>query len=138
MTKLNSFTGHHALEKGKYAEIRKFINLWLQEPNIYCANCGMPYFPGEIACCDVPMVGKNIQHLQALLLEIDARRKIRLNDFSSNSAKTMRLGLSMPPDLIRKLERFCQERFGEKLFVNQKDFRGFCKAFPMFTIMEKI
>jgi hypothetical protein len=37
-----------------------------------------------------------------------------------------------------KLEQFCKEKWGEKLFVNQKDFRGFMKAFPQFTTCERI
>lgn len=125
-------------EKSKYIEIRKFINRWLLSPEIYCNTCGFPYFPGEKWCCDDPQIGKNIQHCQALMVQNRAIEKTNINPYGSNASKTLRHAVSMPPDLIIKLEKFCKERFGEKLFVNQKDFRGFCKAFPMFTVMEKI
>jgi hypothetical protein len=125
-------------EKAKYVEIRKFINHWLVDPLVYCNNCGFPYFPGRPACCNDPIIGKNIQHCQALMAQNRAIIKTNLNQFGSNESKTLRHGASLPPDLIKKLEQFCQETMGEKLFVNQKDFRGFCKAFPMFTVMEKI
>jgi hypothetical protein len=137
MSKLtNDFSGHNPLEKGKYAEIRKFINTWLTDQSVYCNSCGAPFF-GE-ACCDSPQIGKNIDHCWAVITQNKARQDVRANAFASNATKTMRLGLSMPEGLLRDLERFCQEKLGQKLFVNQKDFRGFCRSFPMFMIMEKI
>ena len=139
MAKLQTaFSGHRVLEKAKYKAIRQFINDWLLDPTIYCNTCGFPYFSGEKPCCDNPLIGKNIQHCQALLLQIAAERKCNLNEYGSNKDKTLRHALSLPPDLIRKLERFCQEKLGEKLFVNTKDLRGFMKAFPQFVTMERI
>ena len=139
MAKLQTaLSGHHALEKGKYADIRKFINQWLLDPALYCNNCGFPFFIGEKACCENPQVGSNLQHCQALFIQIAAQRKTNLNEYASNASKTMRLGVSLPPDLMAKLEKFCMQKWGEKLFVNQKDFRGFIKAFPQFTTVEKI
>lgn len=139
MAKLQTpLSGHHALEKGKYAEIRKFINAWLLDPAVYCNTCGFPYFPGSKPCCDNPMIGKNIQHCQALFLQIAAQKKCNFNEFGSNKDKTLRMSVSLPPDLMQKLEKFCQEKLGEKLFVNSKDLRGFMKAFPMFTTAERI
>lgn len=139
MAKLQTtFSGHHALEKGKYAEIRKFINQWLLDPTLYCNSCGFPYFIGEKQCCDNPRIGRNIQHCQALLLQISAEKKCNLNEFGSNKDKTLRQAVSLPPDLMQKLEKFCQEKLGEKLFVNSKDLRGFMKAFPQFVTSERI
>jgi hypothetical protein len=139
MAKLQTpLSGHHALEKGKYKAIRDYINQWLLDPTLYCNNCGFPYFIGEKTCCDNPQVGKNIQHCQALFLQIAAQRKTNLNEYGSNKDKSLRMGVSLPPDLMTKLENFCQEKLGEKLFVNQKDFRGFMKAFPMFCTAERI
>lgn len=134
----NTFTGHRALEKGKYAELRKFINHWLTDQSIYCNNCGMPYFPKEKPCCEKPEIGKNFDHCWAVVIQNKARQKQSSNEYASNSTMTMRLGLSMPSQLLRSLEQFSLKRFQEKLFVNQKDFRRFCKAFPQFTIMERI
>jgi len=135
MAKLtNDFTGHNPLEKSKYAEIRKFINAWLADQAVYCNNCGMPYF-GSI-CCDSPEIGKNFDHCWAVILQNKARRIG--SGLSANQTKTMRLGLSMPVKLLHSLEKFCQEKLGEKLFVNQKDMHGFMKAFPQFCIAERI
>lgn len=139
MAKLQTpLSGHHALEKGKYKEIRAFINNWLLDQTVYCNNCGFPYFIGEKECCDSPQIGKNIHHFQALMLQISAEKKTNLNAYGSNASKTMRIGVSLPPDLMTKLEQFCKEKWGEKLFVNQKDLHGFMKAFPMFTTCERI
>lgn len=138
MIKNSPLSGHHVLEKAKYSEIRKFINAWLLDPALYCNNCGFPYFPGSKPCCDKPQIGKNIQHCQALFLQIAAQKKTNLNEFGANSGKTLRHGVSLPPDLMAKLEKFCKEKFGEKLFTNKNDFRGFMKAFPMFCTCERI
>lgn len=138
MIKNQEFTGHQPLEKGKYAELRKFINHWLTKKSVYCNNCGMPYFPDEKSCCESPQIGKNFDHCWAVIIQNKARQKECANQYASNLDNTMRLGLSMPVNLLRELEKFSLEKLGEKLFVNQKDFRGFCKAFPQFAIMEKI
>jgi len=135
MAKLtNDFSGHQALEKSKYIELRKFINYWLTNQTVYCNNCGLPYF-GKI-CCDNPEIGKNFDHCWAVILQNKARQKD--SGFAANQTKTMRLGVSMPVNLLHALEKFSQEKLGEKLFVNQKDMHGFMKAFPMFAIAERI
>ena len=137
MSKLtNEFTSHSPLEKGKYKEIRKFINTWLTDQAVYCNNCGVPYF-GE-KCCEHPEIGKNFDHCWAVIIQNKARQKLNANEFASNTTNTMRLGVSMPVKLLHDLERFCKETMGQKLFVNQKDLRNFTKAFPMFAIWEKI
>jgi len=135
MAKLNTtFSSHQPLEKGKYSEIRKFINHWLTDQSVYCNNCGLPFY-GEI-CCEDPQIGKNFDHCWAVVIQNKARQKG--SGFSANNTNTMRLGLSIPAGLLQALERFCKERLGQKLFVNQKDLRGFSKAFPQFAIWERI
>ncbi len=130
----NEFSGHEVLEKGKYAELRKFINAWLRQQQVYCNNCGIPYH-GEI-CCEHPEIGKNIDHCWAVICQNKARKKD--SGTAANVTNTMRLGISIPPSLLNALERFSREVLGEKLFVNTKDMRGFMKAFPQFTIPERI
>ena len=130
----NTFNSHQPLEKGKYAELRKVINLWLQDQTVYCNNCGMPFY--GISCCENPQIGKNFDHCWAVVIQNKARRVG--SGLGSNKTKTMRLGLSMPDSLLIHLDKYCKEKLGQKLFVNQKDFRGFCRAFPQFQIMEKI
>jgi hypothetical protein len=132
--KPHGFDSHEALEKGKYAEIRKFINNWLLDQTVYCNNCGLPFF-GEV-CCDKPEIGKNLDHCWAVIIQNKARRLGR--GLASNQSKTMRLGLSIPVSLLYALEKFSKEKLGEKLFVNQQDMRGFMRAFPQFTICERI
>jgi len=137
MAKLtNDFTGHQPLEKGKYKELRQFINSWLTNQAVYCNNCGLPFY-GE-NCCEHPEIGKNFDHCWAVIVQNKARQKLNYNDMATNRSKTMRLGLSMPPSLLNALERFWKTKTGHKLFENKKDIRGFAKAFPMFAIMEKI
>jgi hypothetical protein len=131
-------SGHVPLEEAKYKEIRGFINEWLADQTIYCGHCGFPYFPGTPTCCEYPLIGKNIQHLQALFIENEGRKNIRLNSYGSNAAKTMRITISMPQDLLRKLERWHLKRFGYKPFAEKKDLRKFMKHFPMFCVMDKI
>lgn len=136
-TKNNPFTGHVSLEKGMYAEIRQFINNWLMDQTVYCNACGSPYFP-DMVCCDTPQIGKNIDHCYAILRQNENRRAVRLNQFGSNEKKTLRIGLSMPQDLLRQLEKFSKERFGKKLFGTTKDFRKFIKNFPQFSVCERV
>lgn len=137
MSKLNTtFSGHNPVEKGKYAEIRKYINHWLTDQSVYCNNCGLPFY-GE-PCCDHPEIGKNLEHCWAVIVQNKARQKMNRNEFASNTTNTMRLGISMPQKLLQDLEKFCKASMGVKLFENQKDLRGFAKAFPQFMIMERI
>jgi len=135
---INSFTGHRPLEKGKYADIRKFINQWLLDQAIYCGSCGMPYFPDLPQCCEHRQLGKNIDHCLAVIQANRETLANNLNEFGSTEGKTWRNGVSMPVDLIQKLEVFCKEKWGEKLFVNIKDMRNFSRAFPQFRIVERI
>ena len=128
--KVTPFSGHQPLEKGKYSDIRKFILRWLEDPAIYCNNCGFPYFPGEQACCESPQIGKNLDHCWAVIIQNKARQKTRLNEYASNASKTFRLGVSLPDKLLSDLERFCQSTMGQKLFVNQKD-SEFCQRIPL-------
>ena len=132
------FTGHHALEKGKYAEIRKFINRWLTDQVVYCGSCGQPYFPDLPHCCQYQQLGKNIQHCEAVIQANRVTIENNLNEFGSTKGMTWRNGVSMPVNLLNELETFCQATMGQKLFVNQKDLRGFMRAFPMFRTQEKI
>ena len=139
MTKLNTeFSSHQPLEKGRWKEYRRFINEWLKSQAVYCGNCGMPYFPTEKACCEAPMIGKNFDHCWAVIIQNKARQKESANDYASNTTNTMRLGISIPPALLRALEKFSLERLGRKLFDNQKDIHSFARAFPMFAVMKKI
>jgi hypothetical protein len=73
-----------------------------------------------------------------VVIQNKARQKINENPYASNVTKTMRLGVSLPPELLNALEKFSQEKLGEKLFVNQKDMHGFMKAFPQFMVAERI
>lgn len=130
----HGFSGHEVLEKGKYAELRKFINEWLRDQTVYCNNCGLPYY-GAV-CCEHPEIGKNIDHCWAVIIQNKARRVG--SDTGANESKTMRFGISIPPKLLRALEKFSREKLGEKLFVNHKDMRGFMKAFPQFCVVERI
>lgn len=105
MSKLNTtFSGHRALEKGKYKQIREFINHWLTDQSVYCNNCGLPFY-GE-PCCDHPEIGKNLEHCWAVIVQNKARQKMNRNEFASNTTNTMRLGISMPQKLLQDLEKF--------------------------------
>ena len=132
--KAHGLNSHSVLEKGKYAELRKFINQWLREQHVYCNNCGLPFF-GAV-CCEHPEIGKNIDHCWAVICQNKARR--HGSGTAANLSNTMRLGLSIPESLLKALEKFSREKLGEKLFVNQEDMRGFMKAFPQFVIAERI
>jgi hypothetical protein len=135
--KSTPFSSHQPLEKGKMKLIRDFINKWLQDPLVYCNNCGMPHFVGG-PCCDDPCVGTNLQHCWAVIVQNKARQKLRANEYGSNPGKTLRLGASLPEKLIRDLELYFREHHQQKLWNNQKEFRLFLKSFPQFTICERI
>ena len=139
MAKLNTpFSGHKPLEDSRMKEIRKFINDWLMNPLVYCNYCGNAYFPKEKPCCERPEIGRNIDFCQVIIQQNKDTLLKNLNQYGATENLGMRMGLSMPIDLLKKLEYWHLKRFGHKLFDSKKNFRKFIKYFPMFAVCEKI
>ena len=139
MTKKTTvFSGHRPLENARMREIRAFINQWLLSPTVYCNYCGRPYFPDEKACCERPEIGRNVDFCGVIIQQNKDTLAGNLNDLGATANLGMRMGLSMPVDLLKRLEDWHRTRFGFKLFENRKALHEFMRAFPMFKICERI
>ena len=118
-------------------EIRAFINNWLLDPLVYCNHCGRPRFIAG-KCCERPEIGRNIDFCGVIIQQNADTRATNLNELGATANLNMRMGLSMPIDLLKKLEDWHIKRFGFKLFENRKSLHKFMRYFPMFTVAEKI
>lgn len=121
--------------------IRNFINLWLKDNTFYCNNCGEVFNPAihiDESCCEDPQIARNIDHIKGLTKQNKEIRDSLKNDYASNESKTMRLGISLTPKLLRDLEQYFRKEYNEKLFNNTKELHSFMRAFPEFTIAKKI
>jgi len=99
-----------------------------------CEHCLKSVFQ----CCDNPQIGNNKDHTYALIRQNKELRKERVNAHGANKTKTMRYGLSLPPRLFQDLRAYFKRLYNEKLFATKEDMRKFMKAFPAFSIPEKI
>lgn len=117
--------------------IRAFINHWLKDPRWYCNCCGHNYGYQEVpkppfVCCEEPQVGRNIDHTRGVLKQNEEIRKTRKNTYGADDKMNMRWGISMPPALLRDLEKYFAEHYQEKLFENKEELYKFMKEFPAF------
>ena len=124
---------------------RAFINTWLKDKRFYCNYCGKGFKPHNkdekgywIPCCDNPQIGRNKDHTQGVINQNRGIRETRKNDFAAFDDDSMRMGLSMPPSLLRDLESYFAESYKEKLFVDNSEMHKFMKEFPEFTTCRRI
>ena len=130
--------------------IRALINFWLKDPSISCGSCGSAqsilnlkfHDDGSTTyeCCDNVCLGDNKAHLEQCCAEIARERELSKNKFSSNSTKTMRLALKIPPGLLVFLEKsFPRIYGGEQLFNKKYDVNWFAKKFKKeFAVPQEI
>ncbi len=122
----------------KWDSAKSIINIWLDDPTIYCNNCGENFnaeFPEK--CCDNVQLGRNFDHAYGLFQQNIERRKMQINIYGSTKDKTMRACVSLPPKLMQILEGFFK-KYDEKLFNNDKELKQFMRRFPQFTVPESI
>jgi len=127
----------------KWDAVHAFINTWLKDPRWYCNNCGKNYGYGEIpkppyTCCDEPQVGRNIDHTKAVIKQNKEIQESRKNDFASDEKKTLRWGISLPPALLRELEKYFREQYQIKLFENKEELYQFMRKFPQFRVCRRV
>lgn len=123
--------------RNKNEAIRAFISYWLKDPRWYCNYCGKNYGYKEtpkppFICCDTPQVGRNVDHVRGVIKQNAEIRKTRKNAYGSNDSKDMRMGVSLPPTLLRDLEKYFATHYQEKLFENQAELHSFMREFPAF------
>jgi len=122
----------------KWESAKSVINLWLEDPTIYCNNCGQDFnkeFPE--ACCENVQLGRNFDHAYGLFQQNKVRREMQKNRYAATEDMTMRACVSLPPKLLQTLEAFFK-KYDEKLFNNDKELKQFMRKFPQFTVPESI
>lgn len=122
----------------KWEAVHAVINTWLRDPRVYCNNCGLTAC-GGLACCEDPALGTNLDICKCLIQQNRAMKSSRANDHASNETKTMRWGVSLPPDLMRTLDNYMKLHGHKKgLFEEVSDLNKFMKKFPQFAIPTKV
>lgn len=99
-----------------------------------CENCKKLVYQ----CCENPQIGNNKDHTYALIKQNKELKKESANEFASNETNTMRYGISIPPRLFKDLGDYFKKMYDQKLFGDKEDMRKFMKAFPAFSIPERI
>lgn len=125
--------------------IRAFINTWLKDKSVYCNYCGLPFNPKDQnehgqwnPCCENPQIGRNVDHTMGIIKQNRAIRETRKNDFAQTDSKAMRMGISLPPMLLKDLENYFKKNYDQKLFVDNKELHKFMREFPDFTTCRRI
>lgn len=131
------------ISTNKTDAIKAFINTWLKDPRWYCNNCGKNYGYSQkpkppFTCCEEPQIGRNIDHTRGVIKQNKELRESRKNDYASNDARSMRMGVSLPPALLRDLERYFLNNYNVSLFENKGELHSFMRAFPMFCIARRV
>ena len=125
----------------KMTAAKALMNDWLKDQTFYCANCGDRWFP-EVhiheSCCQEPLFGRNIDHTMMLVkLNKEVTKDLKKSTGATEN-DSMRLGVNMPPQLYSILNNYFKKHGEKGLFNDQKDLRKFMRAFPQFTIPERI
>lgn len=122
----------------KWEAVHAVINTWLKDKRRYCNNCGDTYTDG-IRCCNDMAIGTNMDVTLAIKEQNIASRQALKNDLGTNSSKTMRWGVSIPPDLMHTLDNYMKQHGHKKgLFEEVSDLNKFMKKFPIFAIARKV
>jgi hypothetical protein len=118
----------------KELAFRAVINTWLKDKTLYCNNCGKDFDPEKDSplCCDLPHIGRNIDHCKGIINQNKEISKTRLNEFGSNQDKNIRFGLSLPPSLFNVLDNFKKMHNQPGLFKEEGEINWFMKKFPEF------
>lgn len=122
----------------KEAAFKAVINTWLKDKRVYCNNCGHDFKPELGKCCESPEIGKNIDVMLAIVQQNKNLRAEQFNDLGSSRDKTIRFGVSLPPDLYQILDKYCRDHGDKGLFADAKDLNWFMKKFKCFTIPKEI
>ena len=121
----------------KLMAAKAFINTWLKDPKKYCACCTKTYENGK-RCCNDPYIVDNMKRTMDFCQALKEHKDALDNEFGSSHSKNMRFSISMPAELMRALQRYFGENYGEDFLVEKKEGRRFMKMFPQFTACERI
>lgn len=123
----------------KEPAFRAIINTWLKDQSLYCNNCGEPFNPSKDSpeCCDMPHIGRNIDHCKGVVDQNKELMKTRLNETGSTKDKSIRWGLSLPISLFYMLDNYKKSLNRPGLFKEEGEIVWFMKKFPQFKIASK-
>lgn len=124
----------------KMEAIKGLINEWLHDQTVYCNHCGLDANPALLiheSCCENPQLGRNIEVYMACCKQNKRITQDNIKLTGATKANNMRHAISIPPRLYSFLTGYF-EKYGEKLFNNQKELHAFMKSFPQFKVCEQI
>ena len=121
--------------------IKAFIEDWLKDPEFYCDNCGMKFYPHihvQESCCETPMFGRNIDHTMMFIKANHSFKKTLKKRTGASEKGSMRMAVNMPRRLYDDLSAYFKRFYKEKLFNDHKEMRQFMRAFPQFCVPEDV
>lgn len=121
----------------KEEAFRAVINTWLKDETMYCNNC-LEFYKEGVVCCDTPQVGRNMDHCKGVIDQNKILRETRANDFASTEDKSIRWGLSLPPDLIRTFDNYKKSLGQPGIFKEPGEIVWFAKKFPAFAVCKRV
>jgi hypothetical protein len=117
----------------KWDAAKAIINTWGKDQTFYCGNCDeefMPEFHKYEACCENPAMGRNVDHLMAVIKQNKMTKQLNKDQYGSTGQNNgLRVCLSFPPRLLQTLEEYFRSH-NEKLFNNVEEMHKFMKRFP--------
>lgn len=121
----------------KEEAFRALINGWLKDQTLYCNNC-LEFYKQDVVCCENPHVGRNMDHCKGVIDQNKMLRETRANDFASTKDKSMRWGISMPPDLLRIMDKYKKSLDQPGLFKEPGEIEWFARKFPQFAVCKRV
>lgn len=124
----------------KITAIKAYINTWLKDQTVYCANCGEDWnaaFHVHESCCECPQFGRNADHTRAVIKQNKDIADTRLKDTGATENNSLRIAASIPPRLLRGLEDYFKKH-GDKFLETPKELHAFLKEFPAFKTCKKV
>lgn len=124
----------------KQKAFQAVINTWLKDPTTYCNNCGKTFdrMKDNPKCCDLPHIGKNIDHCRGVIKQNRELRRTRGNSLAATDNKNIRWGVSMPIGLLYTLDNYKKSLGMPGLFKEEGELTWFMKKFNAFSIPERI
>ena len=121
--------------KSKMEAAKAFINTWLKDKTLYCANCSRKW--KEVRCCEAPYIVDNFTRVADFTQALKEQRSMLDNEFGASKGKNMRYSISMPAELMRALQKYFGTMYNEDFLVDKKEANEFMKMFPQFTACER-
>jgi len=125
-------------DRSKMNAIRAFINEWLKDTSLYCANCMKPYRGPEYDCCDDKYIVDRCKRVADFVRANKDERELLFFETGASKSKSIRFSIRMPYELMKALQKYFKETYQEGFLDDKKEARLFMREFPQFCACNKV